>query len=656
MPLQELAARLDVSTAVVAGHRAARRARTWTETSACSASGACSRRESTRTPTGCSSAASTSASASRGRSSAAPGTSAPARRSRSRCRAPCCRAGLKLERAKLRGEVSDGMILSERELELGDDHSGILVLAGRRAGHAARRRASAGRDRPRARDHGNRPDLLSVYGFAREVADAVRRRAARRRRARTREQVGDEPVDVRIEDYEGCPRYIGRLFRDVKSARRRRWLRARLTAAGMRPISNVVDVTNYVMLGAREPAARLRLRHAGRGPHRRPARAAGRGAAHARRRAAQARAVRSDDRRRRARGRPGRDHGRRGDGGLATRRRTSCSRRRTSSRSGSGGPPSGCGCAPRARTAGRRASTRTSPSRQPCSRRSCSSSSPAPAGRATPTSRATCRSGRSCASARSRPTGSSGSRWREGEQHEILERLGFELEGSAYRVPTWRARDLTREIDLVEEVARFVLADVPFTLPAPARDDGRLSPRAAGAPAARGRARRARLLRGVHAVARGRTTATRRDQARGADLDRARASCGRSSCRGSSRSPAATSRRATSGRAVRDRARLPAARRASCRTSGCTSPGSSRAASRPAKGVVEAIYGALKAPPLLRARRAPAPAPGQDRAAPEAGVVGELHPDRARGRVGRVRARPRRAARRRARPGARTRT
>src|SRR5262249_25069443 len=64
---------------------------------------------------------------------------------------------------------------------------------------------------------------------------------------------GDEPVDVTIEDYEGCPRYIGRLFRDVRIGPSPEWLKARVLAAGMRPISNVVDVTNYVMLALGTP-------------------------------------------------------------------------------------------------------------------------------------------------------------------------------------------------------------------------------------------------------------------------------------------------------------------------------------------------------------------------------------------------------------------
>src|SRR5439155_22376174 len=94
---------------------------------------------------------------------------------------------------------------------------------------------------------GNRPDLLSIYGTAREVAPLYSLALAPPPGEDT-EQAEEEPVDVTVEDFEGCPRYIGRLFRDVKLGQAPVWLKARLLAAGMRPISNVVDITNYVML------------------------------------------------------------------------------------------------------------------------------------------------------------------------------------------------------------------------------------------------------------------------------------------------------------------------------------------------------------------------------------------------------------------------
>jgi phenylalanyl-tRNA synthetase beta chain len=161
--------------------------------------------------------------------------------------------GRRLERAKLRGTVSDGMILSERELELGSDHTGIVVF-------------------PEPWEPGtpladvlpltdvvlelettpNRPDLLAVYGVAREVA-ALYDTDLPPPPGADPERTDNEPVDVTIEDYEGCPRYIGRLFREVRVAPSPAWLKARLVAAGMRPISNVVDVTNYVMQALGNP-------------------------------------------------------------------------------------------------------------------------------------------------------------------------------------------------------------------------------------------------------------------------------------------------------------------------------------------------------------------------------------------------------------------
>ncbi len=155
--------------------------------------------------------------------------------------------GLKLEKRKLRGEVSDGMILSERELQLGADHSGIMVLDGSlEPGAPLAGVLPLVDDVLRVEVTGNRPDLLSMVGIAREVAalydlDLLPLPGSDPARA------GDEPVDVEVEDPEGCPRYIGRLFRDVRIGPSPPWLKARLLRAGMRPISTVVDVTNYVM-------------------------------------------------------------------------------------------------------------------------------------------------------------------------------------------------------------------------------------------------------------------------------------------------------------------------------------------------------------------------------------------------------------------------
>ena len=161
--------------------------------------------------------------------------------------------GQRLEEVKLRGESSSGMILSERELELGTDHSGILVLEdGPEPGSPLADVLPLGEEILEIETTPNRPDLLSIYGLAREVA-AIFGGELRPMPGADPERSGDETVDIRIEDLERCPRYVGRLFRDVRIGASPAWLRARLTAAGMRPISNVVDATNYVMLALGSP-------------------------------------------------------------------------------------------------------------------------------------------------------------------------------------------------------------------------------------------------------------------------------------------------------------------------------------------------------------------------------------------------------------------
>jgi phenylalanyl-tRNA synthetase beta chain len=160
--------------------------------------------------------------------------------------------GLQLERREVRGELSDGMILAEDEVDLGTDHSGIMVLPETEPGTPLADVLPLVDDVLLVESTGNRPDLLSIYGIAREVAALYDLELAPMT-GEDPERQADEPVDITIDDFEGCPRYIGRLFRDVAIGPAPVWLKARLLAAGMRPISNVVDITNYVMLALGNP-------------------------------------------------------------------------------------------------------------------------------------------------------------------------------------------------------------------------------------------------------------------------------------------------------------------------------------------------------------------------------------------------------------------
>ena len=161
--------------------------------------------------------------------------------------------GLQLEQRKVRGELSDGMILAEDEVDLGTDHAGIMVLAETEPGTPLVDVLPLVDDVLLVESTGNRPDLLSVYGVAREVAALYDLELAPMPGSEPEADVPDEPVDIAIDDLEGCPRYIGRLFREVSIGPSPLWMKARLLGAGMRPISNVVDVTNYVMLALGNP-------------------------------------------------------------------------------------------------------------------------------------------------------------------------------------------------------------------------------------------------------------------------------------------------------------------------------------------------------------------------------------------------------------------
>ena len=373
--------------------------------------------------------------------------------------------GLTLERRELRGQVSEGMILAEDEVELGPDHDGIMLLPdGVEAGTPLVDVLPLVDDVLEVETTPNRPDLLSIYGLAREVAALFDVPLAPWPGVDP-PRAGDEKITVDVEDFERCPRYLARLFRDVAIGPSPLWLKARILAAGMRPISNVVDVTNYVMVALGSPLHAFDHDTL-------------RGGIVGVRRARDGEEVRTLDgqlRRLDARDLVIKD-GERAIalaaimGGEETEVRPATTnvlleaanfepvgilhtserlalRTEGSNRWEKGVDPYVAEHAARlatqlivetsgARWVGETDAHEELPARPVVELRPARSSELI--GLDVPAD----------------------------EQRSILVRLGFELDGDTVTAPTWRARDVTREADVIEEVARFVLDDVPFTLPA----------------------------------------------------------------------------------------------------------------------------------------------------------------------------------------------
>jgi phenylalanyl-tRNA synthetase beta chain len=163
--------------------------------------------------------------------------------------------GTKLKKTKIRGVVSRGMICSARELALGDDHEGILVLdATAPVGVPAREVLGGGDTVLEIEITPNRGDWASLLGIAREVRSHFGGELTPPDTHPA--EAGDEAasaVAVEIEAADGCPRYVARVVRGVAVGPSPEWLRERLEAAGVRAINNVVDVTNLVMLEFGQP-------------------------------------------------------------------------------------------------------------------------------------------------------------------------------------------------------------------------------------------------------------------------------------------------------------------------------------------------------------------------------------------------------------------
>jgi phenylalanyl-tRNA synthetase beta chain len=164
--------------------------------------------------------------------------------------------GTRLGAAKLRGVTSHGMILAEDELAIGTEHAGILVLDhdGLEPGTPLEQVLPIATVVLVLEITSNRPDCLGIYGVAREVHAATGAPLSPPPWAEDPGSAGEvEQVEIAVECPELCPRFTARAFQDVTIAPSPPWLKARLMAAGQRPISNVVDISNYVMLLSGQP-------------------------------------------------------------------------------------------------------------------------------------------------------------------------------------------------------------------------------------------------------------------------------------------------------------------------------------------------------------------------------------------------------------------
>ncbi len=164
-------------------------------------------------------------------------------------------SGYVVERNKIRGQSSEGMICSERELGLGEDGSGIMLLDSSLSPGINLLDGLNLRDRIFDIDlTPNRGDCLSILGIAREVASCFGLPLAPPHTG-VEEEGRECPsrVNVRIHDDLACPLYQARVAEGVTAGRSPDWMRYRLLSMGLRPINTVVDVTNYVMLETGQP-------------------------------------------------------------------------------------------------------------------------------------------------------------------------------------------------------------------------------------------------------------------------------------------------------------------------------------------------------------------------------------------------------------------
>ena len=172
--------------------------------------------------------------------------------------------GITLEKKPVRGVVSNGMMLSEREMELSEDHAGIVDLDAKLAENVGRRYADVlGLSDPviEIKLTPNRPDCTGVRGVARDLAAAGLGSLKPEKELEGVEGTFESPVDILLEfpelpstDAAPCPCFAGRYLKGIDNSQGSpAWMQKRLKAIGLRPINAVVDVTNYIMMDRGRP-------------------------------------------------------------------------------------------------------------------------------------------------------------------------------------------------------------------------------------------------------------------------------------------------------------------------------------------------------------------------------------------------------------------
>ncbi|MDE3167376.1 MAG: phenylalanine--tRNA ligase subunit beta [Acidobacteriota bacterium] len=173
------------------------------------------------------------------------------------CGAPNCRAGMRsvwlpVGRKMIHGVDSDGMLASGDELGISRDHSGIVELTGGDAGALIPGLVPDSIIEIDNKSLTHRPDLWGHHGMAREVAAILGLKLTDPVKLDLL-PAGDAAIGVRIEDLTLCPRYSALVFENVKVEPSPLWLQYRLTAIGLNPINNIVDMTNYIMSELAQP-------------------------------------------------------------------------------------------------------------------------------------------------------------------------------------------------------------------------------------------------------------------------------------------------------------------------------------------------------------------------------------------------------------------